>query len=178
MTKALELRELEDTELDMRLDESKKELFNLRFQSVTGKLDSYTRLRELRHEIARIATVIREREIADMEGRQADARPHHTELRPSKYGPGTLTIDHSARSRKGSSDGQLAEDSTDGAEDSTDEFDESQDGEADDASKANVELSPASPSSITESTSDSTSNSPSSITESTSDSTSQEGEDK
>jgi large subunit ribosomal protein L29 len=46
-----------------RVDASKEELFNLRFQLATGQLDNPTRIKEVRHEVARIATVLREREI-------------------------------------------------------------------------------------------------------------------
>ena len=62
-SKATELRELPDEELLVRIDSAKEELFNLRFQLATGQLDNPTRLKEVRHEAARIATVLREREI-------------------------------------------------------------------------------------------------------------------
>jgi large subunit ribosomal protein L29 len=60
---ASELRELTEEELVLRLKESKEELFNLRFQMATGQLDNNRRLRTVRHEIARIYTVMREREL-------------------------------------------------------------------------------------------------------------------
>ena len=62
-TTASELRELTDEELVLRLRESKEELFNLRFQMATGQLDNNRRLSTVRHEIARIYTVMREREL-------------------------------------------------------------------------------------------------------------------
>jgi large subunit ribosomal protein L29 len=62
-TPAVELRGLEDDELITKLKESKEELFNLRFQSATGQLDNNKRLRTVRHDIARIYTVMREREL-------------------------------------------------------------------------------------------------------------------
>jgi large subunit ribosomal protein L29 len=62
-TQASELRELNDEELVLRLRESKEELFNLRFQMATGQMDNNRRLRTVRHEIARIYTVMREREL-------------------------------------------------------------------------------------------------------------------
>ena len=62
-TPAAELRELTEEELVARLRESKEELFNLRFQMATGQLDNNRRLRVVRHEIARIYTVMREREL-------------------------------------------------------------------------------------------------------------------
>lgn len=58
-----ELRELTDEELTDKLRESKEELFNLRFQMATGQLDNNRRLRTVRQEIARIYTVLREREL-------------------------------------------------------------------------------------------------------------------
>jgi large subunit ribosomal protein L29 len=63
VTKASELRELSDTELDQRLLESKHELFNLRFQLATGKQDNSARMGQVRREVARLATLLREREI-------------------------------------------------------------------------------------------------------------------
>jgi large subunit ribosomal protein L29 len=62
-TPAVELRGLEDDELVTRLKESKEELFNLRFQSATGQLDNNKRLQTVKHDIARIYTVMREREL-------------------------------------------------------------------------------------------------------------------
>ena len=58
-----ELRELNDEELIEKLREHKEELFNLRFQMATGQLANNRRLRVVRHEIARIYTVLREREL-------------------------------------------------------------------------------------------------------------------
>ena len=57
------LRALGDTELVERLTETRAELFNLRFQNATGQLENSARLRDLRKEVARIHTLLREREI-------------------------------------------------------------------------------------------------------------------
>jgi large subunit ribosomal protein L29 len=62
-TTAADLRELSDEELVLRVREAKEELFNLRFQMATGQLDNNRRLRTVRHDIARIYTVMREREL-------------------------------------------------------------------------------------------------------------------
>jgi large subunit ribosomal protein L29 len=62
-SKAVELRELPDDDLYVRIESAKEELFNLRFQLATGQLDNTARLKELRHDVARLATVLREREI-------------------------------------------------------------------------------------------------------------------
>ena len=60
---AAELRSSSPEELVSKLAEAKEELFNLRFQSATGQLESHGRLRAVRKEIARIYTVLREREL-------------------------------------------------------------------------------------------------------------------
>jgi large subunit ribosomal protein L29 len=62
-TSAVELRALEDEELLTRLREAKEELFNLRFQAATGQLESHGRLNAVRKDIARIYTIMREREL-------------------------------------------------------------------------------------------------------------------
>ena len=62
-TTARELRELHDDELLTQLREAKEELFNLRFQVATGQLDNHGRLHAVRKDIARIYTVMREREL-------------------------------------------------------------------------------------------------------------------
>ena len=67
-----ELRELTDEELTERLRESKEELFNLRFQMATGQLTNNRRLRTVRHEIARVYTVLRERELGLARGPDGD----------------------------------------------------------------------------------------------------------
>ena len=71
MNKAAELRELNDTELEHRLGEAKEELFNLRFQNATGQLDNVARIPQVRREVARIETLLREREIAAAEQLEA-----------------------------------------------------------------------------------------------------------
>ncbi len=62
-TKAHELDEMNDVDLEGRLREAKEELFNLRFQAATGQLESHGRLRTVKKDIARIYTVVREREL-------------------------------------------------------------------------------------------------------------------
>ena len=64
-SKAAELRDLPADELHARIDSAKEELFNLRFQLATGQLDNPARMKVVRHEVARIATVLREREIEE-----------------------------------------------------------------------------------------------------------------
>ena len=71
MTTAKELRELNLSDLEQKLVESKHELFNLRFQLATGKQDNSARLGQVRRDIARIATLLREREIEQAEAAEA-----------------------------------------------------------------------------------------------------------
>jgi large subunit ribosomal protein L29 len=73
MSTATELRELADDELATQLSDNKEELFNLRFQIVTGQLDDPRRIKAVKREIARILTVMRERQIAAE--RAADTAP-------------------------------------------------------------------------------------------------------
>ncbi|KUK12901.1 MAG: 50S ribosomal protein L29 [Moorella sp. 60_41] len=63
--KASELRELTTEELARKVLDWKQELFNLRFQQATGQLDNPMRLREVRRNIARAKTIIRERELKE-----------------------------------------------------------------------------------------------------------------
>lgn len=70
-TPTTELRELNDGELIQRLLEAKEEHFNLRFQHATGQLDNTARLGDVRRNIARLQTLIREREIRAAEGSNA-----------------------------------------------------------------------------------------------------------
>ena len=63
VTTATELRHLDEESLEEKLREAKEELFNLRFQAATGQLESHGRLRTVKKDIARIYTVVREREL-------------------------------------------------------------------------------------------------------------------
>ncbi len=65
MVKINELRELSDEELKAKIEEYKEELFNLRFSQATGSLDKPHRINELRKAVARIKTILRERELQD-----------------------------------------------------------------------------------------------------------------
>ena len=67
MARAKALKELSDNDLIVALNDSKEELFNLRFQLVTGQLDNYSRIKEVKKNVARAMTELREREIAAAE---------------------------------------------------------------------------------------------------------------
>ena len=76
MAKVREIRDLGEVELNEKLESLKEELFNLRFQLATGQLDNPMRIKQVRHETARILTVLREREIeaelAELDATAAD----------------------------------------------------------------------------------------------------------
>ena len=69
MSRVSEMRELSVEEVEQRLTETNEELFNLRFQHATGQLENYRRLRELRRDIARLKTILREHELAEEDAR-------------------------------------------------------------------------------------------------------------
>ena len=61
------MREMTEVELNTELGKMKKELFNLRFQHVTGQLENPVQMRELKRDIARVKTIIREKELAKVQ---------------------------------------------------------------------------------------------------------------
>ncbi len=64
--KVKEIRELTSAEIQEKIVSCKEELFNLRFQQATGTIEKPSRIRELRHEVARMKTVLRERELEEV----------------------------------------------------------------------------------------------------------------
>ncbi len=71
VVKANEVRELPTEEIEHQLGETREELFNLRFQNATGQLDNYQRIRQLRRDVARLKTILRQREL-DEGAREGD----------------------------------------------------------------------------------------------------------
>ena len=63
--KVKEIRELTTEEINKKLVEAKEELFNLRFKQATGNLEKPSRIKDLRHTVARLKTVLRERELSE-----------------------------------------------------------------------------------------------------------------
>ena len=64
--KVNEIRNLTTEEINKKIVDAKQELFNLRFQQATGSLEKPSRIKELRHDVARCKTVLREREIVEV----------------------------------------------------------------------------------------------------------------
>ena len=83
MTKASELRDQPDDELLARLEAAKEELFNLRFQFATGQLDNPMRIKAVRHDVARLLTILRERQ-SEFELERAIARADEQALAESR----------------------------------------------------------------------------------------------
>ena len=69
---AKDLNDVDDGDLIEALNDSKEELFNLRFQLVTGQLDNYSRIKEVKKEVARAMTELRAREIAAAEALESN----------------------------------------------------------------------------------------------------------
>ena len=69
---AKDLKDVNDGDLIETLNDSKEELFNLRFQLVTGQLDNYSRIKEVKKEVARAMTELRAREIAAAEALESN----------------------------------------------------------------------------------------------------------
>jgi large subunit ribosomal protein L29 len=77
MATAAEVSEFDTDELERQLSETRRELFNLRFQLATGQLDNFSRLNHVRKDVARMMTELRTREIAEAEGLAIDELPAH-----------------------------------------------------------------------------------------------------
>ncbi len=77
MATAAEVSEYDTEELERQLSETRRELFNLRFQLATGQLDNFTRINQVRKDVARMLTELRIREIAEAEGMAMEDLPAH-----------------------------------------------------------------------------------------------------
>jgi large subunit ribosomal protein L29 len=77
MVTSADIAEFDTEELEGQLNETRRELFNLRFQLATGQLDNFSRIREVRKDVARMITELRIREIAEAEGLALDELPGH-----------------------------------------------------------------------------------------------------
>jgi large subunit ribosomal protein L29 len=98
MTRAAELRELDGAEMRDRLADARKELFNLRFQLATGRLDNISRIGAVRKEIARIITLETER---GADGQGAGTARGGTAQRPFRAGRGSGEAGRTAGSATG-----------------------------------------------------------------------------
>lgn len=81
--KAAEVRELDTEELHVKIAELKEELFNLRFQLATGQLDNHKRIQQVKRDVARIRTILRERDFAVAEAARSAASAPAPEAAPT-----------------------------------------------------------------------------------------------
>ena len=86
MASASDLAQLDGDELATRLGDARRELFNLRFQLATGQLDNPARVGQVRHDVARILTVLRAREILEAEGAYVAPTTERARGRPGQAG--------------------------------------------------------------------------------------------
>ncbi len=77
MATAAQISEYDTDELERQLGETRRELFNLRFQLATGQLDNFSRMNNVRKDVARMLTELRNREIAEAEGLGFEQLPAH-----------------------------------------------------------------------------------------------------
>jgi large subunit ribosomal protein L29 len=157
MPSAADIAEFDTEELEGQLNETRRELFNLRFQLATGQLDNFSRIREVKRDVARMLTELRIREIAEAEGLALDELPGHRAAarrrsEDERLGRDRSTAaerraaaraaeeeDEAAQEAAAEAEGEeedLIEDQTDDEADVEDEFadaDEVEDDEADDA---------------------------------------------
>ena len=104
----IELDTFEDDRLVDELKKAKEELFNLRFQSATGQLESHGRLRAVKRDIARIYTVIREREL----GIRATPAPMEAPVKAAKAKATTKTTKKSEDAAEATSEADSAEEAS------------------------------------------------------------------
>jgi large subunit ribosomal protein L29 len=121
MVTATEISEYDTEELERQLSETRRELFNLRFQLATGQLDNFTRINHVRKDVARMMTELRIREIAEAEGMaMADLPAHQAAARRRSEDEALGRSRTTASERRAAA--KLAEES--GDDDDGDEIDE------------------------------------------------------
>jgi len=100
MVTAAQISEYDTEELERQLTETRRELFNLRFQLATGQLDNFTRITHVRKDVARMLTELRNREIAEAEGLALDQLPAHQAAARRRSEDEALGRDHTTASER------------------------------------------------------------------------------
>jgi large subunit ribosomal protein L29 len=127
MATAAEVSEYDTEELERQLSETRRELFNLRFQLATGQLDNFSRINHVRKDVARMLTELRNREIAEAEGLAMDELPAHqaaARRRTEDEALGRSKTTASERRAAARAEEQADEDDSDDEDDSVDGVDE------------------------------------------------------
>jgi large subunit ribosomal protein L29 len=124
MATATEIAEYDTAELERQLSETRRELFNLRFQLATGQLDNFSRINHVRKDVARMMTELRIREIGEAEGLALEDLPAHQAAarrrsEDTKLGRDTTTA--SERRAKAKADEEAEHDHDHGAPDDVDD---------------------------------------------------------
>jgi large subunit ribosomal protein L29 len=134
MASASDLAQLDGDELATRLGDARRELFNLRFQLATGQLDNPARVGQVRHDVARILTVLRAREILEAEGAYvAPTAAEHQEALAKLAAEDAEVIERAAaRSAAAEAESGGDDHDHDHDEEDDDEYDEEDDDEDDD----------------------------------------------
>jgi large subunit ribosomal protein L29 len=120
-TSAALLRTSTEEDLERQLKEAKEELFNLRFQAATGQLESHGRLRTVRRDIARIYTVLRERELGIIGFIEPEEAPVEDEVGAEEAKPKKRSSKKSAAKKPEAKDAEATDEDQTTDEGSTDE---------------------------------------------------------
>jgi large subunit ribosomal protein L29 len=137
MATAAEISEYDTEELERQLGETRRELFNLRFQLATGQLDNFSRVNHVRKDVARMLTELRNREIAEAEGLAVDQLPAHQAAARRRSEDEALGRPKSTASeRRAAAKADAAESAPDVADATVDEDEPTADAAADDGTAA------------------------------------------
>jgi large subunit ribosomal protein L29 len=126
MPTAHDLSMLTGDELDARLGDSRRELFNLRFQLATGQLDNPARIGQVRRDVARLLTVLREREILEAEGAYIAPSAAEHEAAQAKLAAEDAAVVEKAEARRAAAEAEA--EGGEGGEELPGEFDDEFDG--------------------------------------------------
>jgi len=121
MATARDLAMLTGDELGTRLGESRRELFNLRFQLATGQLDNPARVGQVRRDLARMLTVLREREILEAEGAYVAPTTEQHEAAQARLAAEDAAVAEKAAARAAAAEAEMADDGHDHEHDHDDE---------------------------------------------------------
>ena len=137
MATAAQISEYDIEELERQLGETRRELFNLRFQLATGQLDNFSRINHVRKDIARMLTELRNREIAEAEGLAVDQLPaHQAAARRRSEDEALGRSETTASERRAAARAEVVESATDEAEATVDQDESTADEDGDDGTAA------------------------------------------
>jgi len=140
MATTAEISEYDTEELETRLSETRRELFNLRFQLATGQLDNFSQLGHVKKDVARMMTELRAREIAEAEGlAEEDIPAHRAAARQRSEDEALGRTRTTAAERRAAARAEEADKADDADADDADEADAGITGEVEDTPETEVE---------------------------------------